>query len=89
MVVLGFLVQGKSDLVRATGRTTAVVDACAGGRSIVCQVHWIVDGRMYVGQFGIVNTGNPPYGLTDVTGADFDNAITRDLRIDQVIGWVQ
>jgi uncharacterized protein YjbI with pentapeptide repeats len=41
------------------------------------------------GQFGIVYTGTPPYGLTDVTGADFDKAITRGLRIDQVIGWVQ
>lgn len=40
-------------------------------------------------QFGLVNTGAPPHGLTDVTGARFDNAITRALEIDQVIGWAQ
>ncbi len=41
------------------------------------------------GQLGLVNTGSKPYGLTDITGAKFDNAITRDLKIDQVIGWIQ
>ena len=38
-------------------------------------------------QFGRVNTGIPPYGLTDVTGIRLDMAILRDLELDQVIGW--
>lgn len=45
------------------------------------------DTDLTAARFGRVNTGAPPHGLTDVTGAMFDNAITRDLRIDQVIGW--
>ncbi|MFC4908321.1 pentapeptide repeat-containing protein [Actinomadura gamaensis] len=38
-------------------------------------------------RFGFVNTGAPPYGLTDVTGAQFDNAIVRGLETERVIGW--
>jgi uncharacterized protein YjbI with pentapeptide repeats len=36
---------------------------------------------------GHVNTGSHPYGLTDVTGANFTNARLRDLQVDRVIGW--
>lgn len=45
------------------------------------------DTDLTAGQFGLVNTGAPPHGLTNVTGARFGNAITRDLKVDQVIGW--
>lgn len=37
-------------------------------------------------RFGYVNTGARPYGLTNVTGADFTNALLRDVQVDQVIG---
>ncbi|MER5327174.1 pentapeptide repeat-containing protein [Streptosporangium roseum] len=47
------------------------------------------DADLTSGRFGLVNTGAPPHGLTDVTGAKFDDAITRDLQIDQVIGWAR
>jgi uncharacterized protein YjbI with pentapeptide repeats len=47
------------------------------------------DTDLTAGRFGLVNTGAPPQGLTDVTGAKFDDAITRDLQMDQVIGWVR
>ncbi|GGM97344.1 hypothetical protein GCM10011578_017590 [Streptomyces fuscichromogenes] len=36
---------------------------------------------------GRVNTGRPPYGLTDITGARLEGAILRDVRHDDVIGW--
>jgi uncharacterized protein YjbI with pentapeptide repeats len=38
-------------------------------------------------RLGYVNTGARPHGLTDVTGADFTNALLRDVEVDQVIGW--
>ncbi len=34
-----------------------------------------------------VNTGAPPRGRTDVTDADFTNAILRDVVVERVIGW--
>ncbi|KJK45510.1 pentapeptide repeat protein [Lentzea aerocolonigenes] len=36
---------------------------------------------------GRVNTGIPPHGLTDVTGAMFDEAVLRDVRAEDVVGW--
>ncbi|WP_433222990.1 pentapeptide repeat-containing protein [Microtetraspora malaysiensis] len=44
------------------------------------------DTDLTAARFGSVNTGTPPHGLTDVTDAKFDNAITRDIKLDQVIG---
>jgi uncharacterized protein YjbI with pentapeptide repeats len=38
-------------------------------------------------RFGQVLTGIPPHGLTNATGIKLDNAILRDLKLDQVIGW--
>ena len=38
-------------------------------------------------RFGWVLTGTPPHGLTDATDVRLDNAILRDLQLDQVIGW--
>ncbi|MET7527891.1 pentapeptide repeat-containing protein [Streptomyces sp900116325] len=38
-------------------------------------------------QLGQVLTGTPPYGLTIATGIKLDNAILRNLQLDQVIGW--
>lgn len=38
-------------------------------------------------QLGQVLTGTPPHGLTNATGIKLDNAILRDLQLDQVIGW--
>ncbi|MET7859580.1 pentapeptide repeat-containing protein [Streptomyces sp. NPDC005318] len=38
-------------------------------------------------QLGQVLTGTPPYGLTNATGIKLDNAVLRDLQLDQVIGW--
>lgn len=38
-------------------------------------------------QLGQVLTGAPPHGLTNATGIKLDNAILRDLQLDQVIGW--
>jgi uncharacterized protein YjbI with pentapeptide repeats len=38
-------------------------------------------------RFGQVLTGIPPHGLTNATGIKLDNAILRDLELDQVIGW--
>jgi uncharacterized protein YjbI with pentapeptide repeats len=37
--------------------------------------------------FGLVMTGSAPHGLTDATGAKFDGAVLRDLRVERVIGW--
>jgi hypothetical protein len=34
-----------------------------------------------------VNTGTPPYGLTDVTGVRLDGALLRNVEPDDVIGW--
>lgn len=39
-------------------------------------------------RLGQVLTGTPPRGLTDATGIKLDdNAVLRDLHLDQVIGW--
>lgn len=38
-------------------------------------------------RIGLVLTGSPPHGLTDSTGIRLDQAIVRDLQLDQVIGW--
>ncbi|MER7927386.1 pentapeptide repeat-containing protein [Streptomyces sp. NPDC096057] len=38
-------------------------------------------------RFGQVLTGTPPHGLTNATGIKLDNAILRDLHLDQVVGW--
>lgn len=38
-------------------------------------------------RLGQVLTGTPPHGLTNATGIKLDNAILRDLQLDQVIGW--
>ncbi|WP_329359968.1 pentapeptide repeat-containing protein (plasmid) [Streptomyces anulatus] len=38
-------------------------------------------------RFGQVLTGIPPHGLTNATGIKLDNAVLRDLELDQVIGW--
>ncbi|MFC5185507.1 pentapeptide repeat-containing protein [Actinomadura harenae] len=38
-------------------------------------------------QFGWVNTGRPPWGLTDLTGADLAGATTTRLCVDRVVGW--
>lgn len=38
-------------------------------------------------RFGQVLTGTPPHGLTNTTGIKLDNAVLRDLQLDQVIGW--
>lgn len=38
-------------------------------------------------RLGQVLTGNPPQGLTNATGIKLDNAVLRDLQLDQVIGW--
>jgi uncharacterized protein YjbI with pentapeptide repeats len=38
-------------------------------------------------EFVLVLTGTPPHGLTDVTGIRLDNAVLRDARLEQVIGW--
>ena len=38
-------------------------------------------------QFGRVLTGAPPYGLTNATNVRLENAVLRDLKLDQVIGW--
>ncbi|MDX3804778.1 pentapeptide repeat-containing protein, partial [Streptomyces sp. AK04-3B] len=35
---------------------------------------------------GSVNTGIPPHGLTDLTGARFERAILRDVRLEGVAG---
>ncbi|MFD7755654.1 hypothetical protein [Streptomyces sp. NPDC059757] len=34
-----------------------------------------------------MNTGMPPLGLTDVTGARFEGATLRNVRAEGVIGW--
>ena len=38
-------------------------------------------------RFGLVRTGVPPHGLTDATGVILDDAVFRDVALDQVIGW--
>ncbi|MET8957809.1 pentapeptide repeat-containing protein [Streptomyces sp. NPDC004393] len=38
-------------------------------------------------EFGRVNTGRPPYGLTNITGARLNGAILRNVQHDGVIGW--
>ncbi|WP_042366034.1 pentapeptide repeat-containing protein [Streptacidiphilus neutrinimicus] len=37
---------------------------------------------------GRVNTGAPPYGLTDATGVRLAGALLHDVRLDDVIGWL-
>ncbi|MCX4680769.1 pentapeptide repeat-containing protein [Streptomyces sp. NBC_01433] len=38
-------------------------------------------------RLGSVNTGMPPLGLTDVTGARFEGASLRNVQAEGVIGW--
>ena len=38
-------------------------------------------------RLGSVNTGMPPFGLTDVTGARFEGATLRNVQAEGVIGW--
>jgi uncharacterized protein YjbI with pentapeptide repeats len=38
-------------------------------------------------RLSFVNTGTHPYGLTDVTGADFNTALLADVQVERVIGW--
>ena len=38
-------------------------------------------------RIGRVVTGSAPHGLTDVSGIRLDQAVLRDLRLDDVIGW--
>ncbi|MES4900940.1 MULTISPECIES: pentapeptide repeat-containing protein [unclassified Streptomyces] len=38
-------------------------------------------------RLGRVLTGAPPHGLTDATDVKLDNAVLRDVELDQVIGW--
>lgn len=38
-------------------------------------------------RLGSVNTGIPPHGLTDVTGARFEGATLRNVQGEGVIGW--
>ncbi|MER8029013.1 pentapeptide repeat-containing protein [Streptomyces bauhiniae] len=38
-------------------------------------------------RLGRLLTGTPPHGLTDATGIKLDNAVLRDLQLDQVGGW--
>lgn len=38
-------------------------------------------------RIGQVRTGIPPHGLTNATGIKLDNAVLRNLELDQVIGW--
>ncbi|WP_433191346.1 pentapeptide repeat-containing protein [Actinoallomurus sp. CA-150999] len=45
------------------------------------------DADLTASRLGYVNTGSHPYGLTDVTGANFANARLHDLQVDRVIGW--
>jgi uncharacterized protein YjbI with pentapeptide repeats len=45
------------------------------------------DTDLTLAEFGFVRTGSAPYGLTDLSGAKFDGAVLRDLRVEQVIGW--
>jgi Pentapeptide repeats (8 copies) len=47
------------------------------------------DADLTGGRLGYVNTGAHPYGLTDITGAKFDNAVLGDLQVDQVVGWCE
>ncbi|MER6394754.1 pentapeptide repeat-containing protein [Kitasatospora sp. NPDC001603] len=37
-------------------------------------------------RLGLVLTGAPPHGLTEATGVRLDDAVLRDLELDQVIG---
>jgi uncharacterized protein YjbI with pentapeptide repeats len=45
------------------------------------------DSDLTDGRFESVNTGIPPFGLTDVTGIRFGGASLRNVQIDGVIGW--
>ncbi|WP_099908368.1 pentapeptide repeat-containing protein [Streptomyces sp. TLI_171] len=38
-------------------------------------------------KFGRVNTGRPPHGLTNLTGARLKGAILQNAQRDGVIGW--
>jgi len=38
-------------------------------------------------RLGRVNTGRPPHGLSNVTGARFERAVLRDVQADGAIGW--
>lgn len=38
-------------------------------------------------KFGRVNSGRPPYGLTNVTGVRLKGAVLRSVQLDDVIGW--
>jgi uncharacterized protein YjbI with pentapeptide repeats len=45
------------------------------------------DADLTEAKFGRVNSGRPPYGLTNVTGARLQGAILRNVHQDNVIGW--
>ncbi|MGW7241480.1 pentapeptide repeat-containing protein [Streptomyces sp. NPDC054804] len=38
-------------------------------------------------RLGLVLTGAPPHGLTNATDAKLDQAVLRDLQLEEVIGW--
>ena len=38
-------------------------------------------------EFGYVMTHDPNYGLTDVTGANWQGACLERVTVDRVIGW--
>ena len=38
-------------------------------------------------EFGYVMTHDPNYGLTDVTGANWQGACLKRVKMDRVIGW--
>lgn len=51
---------------------------------------WVADLRetdLTGAGFGSVNTGIPPFGLIDVTGARFEGAALRRVQTEDVIGW--
>jgi uncharacterized protein YjbI with pentapeptide repeats len=47
----------------------------------------IRDADLTGARVGQVLTGSTPFGLTNATGIKLDNAVLRDLELDQVIGW--
>lgn len=38
-------------------------------------------------RLGSVNTGRPPHGLTNTTGARLDRAVLRNIQVTGTIGW--
>ena len=54
-----------------------------------CDLHAadLRDADLTGARLGRVNTGRPPHGLTDATGARFERAVLRDVQVDGAIGW--